>query len=91
MLARIRSWYGAEELTLPTNYRCGVRIVELAKGLIEASSLREKLPLLGAPRVCGQGETRLAACGTRSAEVHAIADELALLQHARQLSEFRKE
>jgi hypothetical protein len=87
MLARIRSWYGAEELTLPTNYRCGVRIVELAKGLIEASSLREKLPLLGAPRVCGQGETRLAACGTRSAEVHAIADELALLQHARQLSE----
>ena len=87
MLARIRSWYGAEELTLPTNYRCGVRIVELAKGLIEASSLREKLPLLGAPRVCGQGETRLAACGTRSAEVHAIADELALLQHARQLPE----
>ena len=51
MLARIRSWYGAEELTLPTNYRCGVRIVELAKGLIEASSLREKLPLLGASSV----------------------------------------
>ena len=80
VLPRIQSWYGATELTLPTNYRCGTKIVELAKALIESSSLREPIPLLGAVRVCGEGETRIDACGTRAAELRALGDELARMQ-----------
>lgn len=60
---------------LPTNYRCCSRVVEVARALIEASPLREELPLLS-PRNACVGVVRSIVCKTRQDEIDAISREV---------------
>ena len=85
VLNRIGSHFGCMSLVLPTNYRCGERIVAIARDVIEASAVREGGPLLAA-RSAGCGVVRALCCSGRTVELEAIAQELQQLQRRRELS-----
>jgi superfamily I DNA/RNA helicase len=74
-LGKITSTFGCMPLVLPTNYRCCSRVVEVARALIEASMLREELPLLSA-RHAAVGEVRSIVCAARQDEIDAICREV---------------
>ena len=85
VLARIGSWWQCQTLVLPTNYRCGGAVVEAARSLIEASSLRDDAPpLLAARNLAHLGSVVVHEHATRDEERRRLADELRSLQLAAQ-------
>ena len=75
MLARITATFACMPLVLPTNYRCCARVVEVARAMIQASPLREELPLLSAPQA-KLGEVRIIQRKCRSDELDAICHDI---------------
>ena len=74
VLTRLGKRWGCWTLTLPTNYRCGGAVVEVAKALIEGSSLRETAtPLLTARDLAGLGRCAISQSSSWLGMLHQPA------------------
>jgi len=75
MLGTISQKFGCMPLILPTNYRCCTSVVDLARAVIQASPLREQLPLLSSSTAI-RGEVRILRFATREDETDAICRDV---------------
>lgn len=81
MLSHLAQRWKCMTLNLPTNYRCGGAIVDVAKALIERSVLRDvPMPLAAARSRACQGSVTVHVSHNRQAELLRLATELRELQ-----------